>query len=267
MPYAHNGPVKLYYEDEGQGPAIIFINDMMEDHLFWETTRKALVKHFRVIVFDQRGMGQSSVPKSSFTIENMAEDVLAIADELKLEKFDVVGDSMGGAVAQIVASQFPDRVNKLVLSNSYTHLSQVIKWTLEMAQELFEQNESHAYLYKLMMPWYFSARYLEREDDPHNLLKSIEKRKHPLTYKGFKSLVEAAFGFDTLKLLKNIQCPTLVIIAEDDIFSLFKDSRQMIKGIPIHQVELISGGHNSKLEHPNRYSELLRVFFTPTDDQ
>ncbi len=261
MPFVQNGQIKLYYEEHGHGQAIIMINDLVEDHLFWKKILKDLSKHFRVIVFDQRGMGQSTVAKSSFTVEDMALDVIAIADKLELEKFHLVGDSMGGVVAQVIARKHKDRIDKLVLSNSYTHLTQVIQWSLEITCEIFKEHSDYNFLYKMLMPWYFSSRFLERDDDPKEILDALKKRKHPLTYKGFKNLVEAVKDYNSTKMLKYIKSPTLVIIAEEDIFCLFRDSRQMVKAIPEHKVELIGGGHNSKLEHPNRYSELVRNFF------
>lgn len=262
MPFAENGSVKLYFEERGHGQPVFLINDMLEDHLFWDTVCCELSKNFRVIVFDQRGMGQSSIPKSSFKIEDMAKDIIAIADKLELETFDVVGDSMGAAVAQVLARKFPDRVHKVVLGNAYTDLSQVIKWSLEMMIEIFEENPKYAYLYKMMMPWYFSARYLEREDDPKELLEGIQKRKHPLKPQGFKKLVEAACAFNSEKILKHVKAETLVIIAEEDIYTLFKDSRQLVRHLPNHKVELLGGGHASKMEHPNRYIEVIRNFLS-----
>ena len=260
MPFAENSSVKLYYEEEGHGQAIILVNDLIEDHLFWNTVRKELSKNFRVIVFDQRGMGRSTIPKSSFKVEDMAKDVLAIADALKIEKFHIVGDSMGGATAQLVARKHPDRVEKLVLANSYRSLSQVIKWSLEIMIDIFKENPKYDYLYKMMMPWYFSSRFLEREDDPKEILQALKKRKNPLKLEGFKKLVEAISDFNSQNIIKHIKADTLVIIAEEDIYCLFKDSRQMVKALPKHRVELLGGGHSSKLEHPNRFIEVIREF-------
>ncbi len=261
MPFVQRAHHKLYYHEEGQGQPVIIINDLIEDHLFWSAIVKNLVEHFRVITFDQRGAGQSSIPKEPFVIEDFAEDVIAIADELGLEKFHLVGDSMGGIVAQIVSRKFADRVDRLVLSNSMAHLSQVNRWSLEIACDLYKEHPYYDEFYKLFMPWYFSSRFLEREEEPKELLKELKKRKHPLTHKGLQRVVEPFINYDSTKNLKYIQAPTLVIIAEEDIFCLFRDSRAMIKAIPTHQVELMSGGHNSKIEHPNRWSEVVLNFF------
>lgn len=260
MPFIENDSIKLYYEEEGEGQAIILVNDMLEDHLFWNTIRKALSKKFRVIVFDQRGMGKSTIPKESFKVEDMAKDVLAIADALDIEKFHIVGDSMGGAVAQMVARKHPKRVEKLILANSYQKLSQVVKWSLEMMVEIFKKNPRYDFLYKMMMPWYFSSRFLARDDDPKEILEDLKKRKHPLKVEGFKKLVEAASNFDSHNIIKHVEADTLVIIAEEDIYCLFRDSRQMVRKLPNHRVELIGGGHSSKLEHPNRVIEVIREF-------
>lgn len=261
MPFVQRGQQKLYYQEEGQGQPVILINDLIEDHLFWSVIQSKLSEQFRVITFDQRGTGQSSIPKEVVSIEDLAEDVIAIADELNIEKFHLIGDSIGGIVAQLVSRKFTDRVDRLILSNSMTHLSQVNRWSIEIACDFYKDQIHYDELYKLFMPWYFSSRFLEREDDPKELLNGLKKRKHPLTYKGLQKIVEPFLSYDSTKNLKYIQAPTLVIIAEEDIFCLFRDSRAMVKAIPTHQVELISGGHNSKLEHPNRWAEVVLNFF------
>ncbi len=262
MPFAHRDKIKLYYEEEGEGPAVIFINDLIEDHFFWDKIRLELAKNFRVIVFDQRGIGQSSISKTPFTIEDMAKDVIALADELKLETFHLVGDSMGGGVALTVAKKYKDRVQKIVLSNSYLEMSQTVKWSLDMLFEMFKKEPKYSYLYKMAMPWYYSSRFLERDDDPKEILDALDKRKHPLKVSGFKGLLEAVFKFKAHTMIKRIEHETMVIIAEEDIYCLFKDSRALVRGLKNHQVELMAGGHSSKMENPNRYIEILRNFFS-----
>lgn len=262
MPFVQNDKIKLFYHVEGDGHPIILINDLLEDHLFWNKIVQNLSKDFKVITFDQRGMGQSSISKSSFTMEDLALDVMVIADELKLETFSIIGDSMGGAVAQIVAKQYPDRIHKLILSNSYLQLSKVVKWSLEIACEYFKEDSSYVSLYKFMMPWHYSSRFLERENDAEEILSALKSRKHPLQYEGLKRLLDAIFEFDSHLLIKHIQTRTLVIIGEEDIYCLFRDSRELVRSLPNHQVELISGGHATKIEHPNYFLEAVRKFLS-----
>ena len=82
---------------------------------------------------------------------------------------------------------------------------------------------------------------------------------------GFKKLVEAAIDFNSSNIIKHIKAETLVVIAEEDIYCLFKDSRQMIRSLENHKVELMSGGHASKMEHPNRIIEVIRDFCLKSD--
>lgn len=254
------GKRKLFYSAEGEGDTVILLHDLFEDHLHWASAQAALSKHFHVISVDIRGAGQSALPQKHFTIEECAEDIIALADKLEIEKFHLVGDSFGGAIAQTLAYKFSDRVDRMVLTNSFIKVSKASAWFLDMAEDLFKEEESYLNIYKLILPWFFSTWFLEFDEDLQKALGEIKKRKHPLKPKAYSYHLEAIKKFDSTKWIKKINTETLVVIGEEDVFTLFKESRSLLTKIKNHKVELCPGGHKSKLECPTRFNEVVIQF-------
>ncbi|MCH9634408.1 MAG: 3-oxoadipate enol-lactonase 2 [Chlamydiae bacterium] len=266
MPFAEVNTQKIFYEIEGDGETIVLIHDLLEDHLHWKSIQKELSKEFRVLTLDLRGAGQSSIPKEEFTVEDMAKDVLALTDHLKIEKFHLIGDSLGGCVAQMIAYKHPESVLKMILSNSYLKISNSTTWFLETLDDLFKSSLSYSEIYKLALPWFFSSWFLEFEEAIKDLLKEIKNRKYPTKSKGFHLIFEALKKFDSTRWVSKIKAETLLIIGEEDLFCLFKESRALLTKLKEHKVELFSGGHKSKLESPTRYLEITKSFLKKDEE-
>lgn len=262
MPHITHDGQKVYYEVHGEGPALFLLHDLFEDHTFFKPIIEVLKKDFKVIALDLKGSGQSTMPKKDFKCEAMALDVLAIADELGIDQFHVLGDSLGATAAQWLAYKHPKRVEKLILANPFIKLSNSSLWFLEMAADLFKEKLSYPEVFKLVMPWFYSSWFLEFEDNVKALLKEVKSSKHPLKEKAYKLQLEALKSFDSSKWLGKIEAPTLLILGEEDLFTLFRDSRALVTKIKNHQVELCPGGHKSKKESQSRFIEVVKKFLT-----
>lgn len=267
MPLVDLGKQKVYYESAGEGEAIFLLHDLFEDHGHFNHIQEELSKSFHVISLDLPGSGQSPLPKEPFEIEDLAKLVIELADKLKIEKFHVIGDSYGGAIAQVLAYKHADRVEKVVLSNSFLKLPKASEWFLEMIGDHFKEGMSYPKVYELILPWFFSSWFLKFEEDVKKIVEKIEKSKHPLKYKAYQSQLEALKSFDSTKWVKKIERPTLMIIGEEDLFCLFKDSRSLLNKLPHHKAELCSGGHKSKLECPTRYLEVITNFLEKVEEE
>src|SRR5688500_1132725 len=115
MPYATNGPVKIYWEEEGSGEPLLLIMGLGYSLEMWHRVRPLLTERFRVIAFDNRGVGRSDVPEPGYSIPDMAADAVAVLDAAGVESAHVLGVSMGGYIAQALTAEYPDRVKSLVL--------------------------------------------------------------------------------------------------------------------------------------------------------
>ncbi len=111
---------RLFYRLEGQSdlPALVLSHSLGCDHSMWTPQMPDLLQHFQVLRYDTRGHGASSVPDGDYTLDQLGQDVLGLADRLGLAKFAFCGLSMGGAVGQWLAINAPQRLTRLVLANT-----------------------------------------------------------------------------------------------------------------------------------------------------
>ena len=115
MPKIKANNATFYYELVGKGQPIILIAGYTCDYSTWQLMMEQLSNHFQVLVFDNRGIGQTTDTNEPLSAELMAEDVIALSEQLHLDKPHIVGQSMGGTIAQTIAAKFPDKINKLCL--------------------------------------------------------------------------------------------------------------------------------------------------------
>ena len=115
MPIAKLENINLYYEIHGNGEPIVFIPDLLESSQSWQFIITKLSKHFQLIMLDNRNVGKSDRSPTAFSISDMASDTINLIDFLKFDKVHIIGHGMGGFIAQDIAINFPEKVDKLVL--------------------------------------------------------------------------------------------------------------------------------------------------------
>ena len=116
--YAHNGDVRLAFEVHGNGEPLVFIHGLGYDRLGWGPLPGALAEDFKVVLFDNRGVGDSDVPEGPYAVRQLAADTAAVLDAADIESAHVFGVSLGGYIAQELALTYPERVRKLVLCST-----------------------------------------------------------------------------------------------------------------------------------------------------
>jgi 3-oxoadipate enol-lactonase len=119
MPVAKVGDININYKVEGVGEPLLMIMGYGSGMEGWYFQASFFAKHFRVITFDNRGVGGSDKPVGPYTTRMMAEDAFGLMDDLSVEKAHVMGASMGGMIAQELAINHPERVKKLILACTY----------------------------------------------------------------------------------------------------------------------------------------------------
>ena len=118
MPFVNVGNAKINYHVIGQGKPLILISGLGTDHKTWIFQIPVFKEHFKLIVFDNRGMGKSTGSIGPYTTDLMADDVKKLIDFLKLEKVNILGSSMGGMIVQKFAIKYPGYVERLVLCST-----------------------------------------------------------------------------------------------------------------------------------------------------
>lgn len=127
MPYTTNQGVRIYWEELGSGPPLLLVMGLSFTHEMWYRVLPTLESRYRVIVFDNRGVGHSDVPRGPYRIPQMARDAVAVLDAAGIPSAQVVGASMGGMIAQELALRRPERVTSLLLACT-SHGGLLARW-------------------------------------------------------------------------------------------------------------------------------------------
>src|SRR5262245_54536602 len=112
---------EIYYEEAGQGPPLIFVSGLGGTASYWRPQVPVFALRYRVITYDHRGTGASDRLQRSFSIDQMTAELVALMDALGIPRARIVGWSTGGAIGQTLAIEQPQRIERLVLSSTWTH--------------------------------------------------------------------------------------------------------------------------------------------------
>jgi len=139
MPTLQLTDAEIYYEVHGHGQAIVFLSETACDGEVWKIHQvPEFSKDHRVIIHDYRGTGQSSKPSIDYTTQMFARDVIALMDYIKADNAIIMGHSMGGRVAQLLALDYPRRVKRLVLASTGSHYPKTKGLPFKIIREMSE---------------------------------------------------------------------------------------------------------------------------------
>lgn len=253
--------VNLYYELYGKGTPIILIAGFSCDHTFWAGILLQLMKHHLVLIFDNRGVGQSDAPDHAYAIEMMADDVMALSNRLGLEKPVIVGQSMGSAIAQEIGKRYAQQIKKLILINTFAKLSKAPEIAFEFTLALHRLHLPLRYRVQSIAPWVFSSAFLAEPNQLENLIKLAEVNRYPQSLLGYAHQLSALKAFDSHSWLYKIAVAALIISAEEDIIAPLTGANSVQKGIGENTQHLIlPGGHASPIEQPDKVANAILNF-------
>jgi len=259
MPHMRIGDLDLYYQQVGSGPDVVLISGLSADHGMWETPR--LENDFRVTVFDNRGCGQSSIPEGPYRLEMLAHDTLNLCRKLGIHKAHLVGHSMGGHIAQILAATAPDFVDRLVIACSEPTFSVISQLATTQQIDLYGCGVPIEVRARNYLPVLFDKPFLENKERVENYIRSVVNHPYPMTEQGYIAQTEALRVFDTRALLKQIRCPARIIGGEHDLLTPMTGSEYLYREIQGAELRVIpDSGHGVFIERPEDFYELILEF-------
>lgn len=261
MPKLKINDAEIYYEIHGQGHPVILIPGYGCDHYYWMPILSKLSKHYQVITLDNRGAGQTTDLGEPLSIKLMATDIVELISVLGLNRPHLVGSSMGGMIAQTVASRHPDMIGKLCLTNTTTKCRLAVTKGFRTMLELREKNIDVSILLDGTIPWLFGEHFLKQTFQLNILKKMILENPYFQSSIDQKRQFKALELFDGRKQLKNITAETLVIYGAEDIISLPQEALFLKDNIKHATIERVDGGHTPVLESPENFFNLLLNFF------
>jgi 3-oxoadipate enol-lactonase len=260
MPQIQVNDAQYYYQIEGQGAPLVLIAGYTCDHQIWEAMVPDLAQHYQVLTFDNRGIGQTQDSSNPFTIDLMAKELLMLCEQLQITQAYVIGQSMGGAIAQTIGFIAPHFCRKLVLINTVNRFSQLCKMALSHLLSLRALAVPTEYIIEACLPWLFCNQTLSQENAIPILIDTMLGNPYPQSVLDQTRQLHALKAFDAEYKSNLINVPTLVIAAEQDILTLPYESQLLANSIKDAIFKLIPGAHASPLEQPTLLVDIIQQF-------
>ncbi len=242
MPRILIGECSLYYERQGAGFPVLFVPGLSGFGSFWRDQVAAFAKKFEVLTHDHRGIGESEASRGAYTIEKLSRDVVGLMDALGIEKAHVVGHSAGGAIAQVLAIEHPDRLASVVLSATWTKADAYLRRVFGLRKELLQRLGPSAYLQAGTL-FLYPSWWISRNNENLRRLEAQALAAFPAA-EIIASRIDAILAFDCTENLAQIRTPSLVVGAEDDFLSPAYFSEELARLIPGAEVKIFPrGGH------------------------
>jgi 3-oxoadipate enol-lactonase len=255
MPFVEVGELRTHYALTGdKEPVLVFSNSLGTDFSMWDPQVPELQSRFRILRYDTRGHGQSSVTPVDYTIEQLGRDVLGLLDSLHLDRVHFCGLSMGGMIGMWLGIHEPERLHRLVLSNTAARIGTKELWNARIATVRKDGMRSVAAA--VIERWFtpeFRASFPEKVARAQRMLENSPPE-------GYAACCAAIRDMDQREAVAQIKTPTLVIYGGRDPVTPASEAHfltEQIRGAV--EVEL-AAAHLSNVEQPGAFTAAVSSF-------
>jgi 3-oxoadipate enol-lactonase len=249
--------VDLHHVLEGppDAPVVLFSGSLGSDVTMWDD-QAALAGRYRVLRIDHRGHGGSPVPDGPYSIDEMADDVLALLDRLGLERVAYCGLSLGGMVGLALAIRAPERIERLVLACTSAHVPPAEMW-LDRAASV--RAEGMAAIAPATLGRWLTPPATQRD--------RLERMLLAVPPEGYAGACEAIAAHDLRDRVGAIRAPTLAIAATEDPATPPAHLEALRDAIPGARLEVLSGtAHLANVDSPEAFNAALERFLERSID-
>ncbi|HEX8594516.1 MAG TPA: alpha/beta fold hydrolase [Pseudomonas sp.] len=251
----------LYYEDTGNGVPLMLISGLNGLARPWSGIVPALAEQFRVITHDHRGLGASDRWGGPYSVDQMAADVLALMDHLHITRAHIVGHSLGGAVAQALAVDHPERVAGLVIYASWCGPEPYFSRVMTMRREVLTGLGVQAFVRTGPIGIY-PPDWIARHDATLTAGLDASCAAFPGTEIMLRR-IDACLAHDRRASIGGIIAPTLVLGLQDDMSTPPHCSEEIAACIRRSRLKMLPyGGHNGHLVVPKLIQAAISQFLT-----
>ncbi len=261
MPHISVNGVELYYELHGHGEEVVVLNNgIIANTSSWAYQLPALTSHFRVLLYDMRGQGQSqkwAAGDPDYTWETHADDLAALLDALDIEMAHIGGISYGGELALVFALRHGARCRRLFVADSVSEVRPRLRAIVESWIQAAESGD-HERFYRATWFWNFSEAFFAEQYE--RLLSRIEAAR----MLDLPSVIRLCQCFNTLNItsqLGNIRQPTCVLVGEQDALKPTHYAQIIAESVPNAELHILPGaGHASFWEKPHAFNTVILGF-------
>ncbi|MCI0634837.1 MAG: alpha/beta hydrolase [Actinobacteria bacterium] len=251
--------IELAYRVDGDGPeTLVLVNGLADTKETWELQLPAFAERHRVVSYDNPGVGESPTPTGPYTTAQMAEDLAGLTDALELDRFHVLGVSMGGMIAQEYAIAHADRLLSASFCCTYSHpgpfcLRMFACWR-DLVPHLgvgFTQRE--------VLLWAFTTDFFEQRTAELEEIEGL-MAENPQPPEGYLAQLSSIETHDTRGRLAAVACPALTLAGREDILIYPNLSRRLHEELPSSTWVEVPGGHACIWEYPDEFNRAVLDF-------
>jgi 3-oxoadipate enol-lactonase len=267
MPTRTVNGVELYYELHGTGENVLVLNNgVIASTATWAFQLPALTPHYRVLLYDMRGQGQSykwHTGDPDFTWETHADDLAALLDALEIEAAHIGGISYGGELTLVFALRHPDRCRKLIVADAVSRVEPQLQAIVDSWARIAALGD-HELFYRATWYWNFSEAFFGEKYD--FLLSRIEAAK-ALDLPSVEQLCRCFLTLNITGQLGAIRQPVCVMVGEKDILKPPHYSETIANALPHAELHLLPGaGHASFWEKAEAFNQIVLAFLAQPID-
>jgi 3-oxoadipate enol-lactonase len=260
MPTVKVGDITLNYTVQGSGDWLVLIGGYASANWqAWGEHLSRLAQRYKVLAFDNRGIGESDVPDYPYTTRMMAKDTLGLMDALGIGRAHIFGKSLGGNIGQWLALEAPDRVRSLAMTSTFAkpdaRREKMVKWWMGTAK-----HAGYEVLFPGLLTYFYTAEYNDANRE------SIERTERALIathrpIKGFLHAGDSILTHDTWDRLGEIRAPVLLMGGAEDIITPARHMEEMGRRIPNAEMHIIPRTlHGFLIEKPETF-KIIEEFF------
>jgi len=247
----------IYVEDVGKGFPFVFVHGYLGSSKMWNFQKEFFSKHYRVIIPALPGFGESHNVKSLDSINKMARQIIDLLDQKNIDKFNLIGHSMGGMIVQEITKLIGDRVNKLICfaTGSIGEIPGRFE-TIDETREKLKKDGIEVSFSRVPKKWFVKGD----KDKNYYLCKNAVK---DVSLKTADNALLAMKNWSGKEDLKNIKNETLIIWGDKDTSYNFDQVDTLKKNIKNSRLEIFKDcAHNVHLEQPDQFNNLVQKFIS-----
>ncbi len=261
MPKVKVNGINIYYEIHGEGEPLLLITGLSADITSWAFQTHEFAQKYKVIVFDNRGVGQTDTPDIPYTAEMMADDTAGLLQALDIPAAHILGLSLGSFIAQEIAIKYPEKVKSLILAGSASQMPARTKFVEKSWGTLLQKGADVETFYTIMFPYMWTNRVFDNPDHLQMLMDGCIGNPYPQPTHAFLRQLDVCLAHDTRDRLSQISAKTLVLVGSEEILLPVEVSERLSKGISNSKlVVLEGGGHGFMVEISDKVNSAVLEF-------
>ncbi len=251
----------IYYEEYGKGDPLVLIAGLGSDSVSWLPVIIGLSKRYKVIIFDNRGVGRSTNDNAKITISDMSDDCIGLIKHLGYTRVNLLGHSMGGMIAMDLSIRYPEFVNKLVLEATTPVMN---NRNIQMLKDwvVFLKNGMDKKLWiRNMFYWIFTPSFFNDEVMLDQAVNMAVRYRYAQSNNSFENQVQALSEFNCTNSLPLISAEAMIMYGESDLLFPRKETKELFNAIPNQEFTLIKdAAHSIHMDCPEEFIDVVSKY-------